>query len=1023
MLVYLELNRKIITCLTFVAAIQFYVHAKNDTIPTWLDTIPPEISIDPINRYHSSMFNFSFEANKRSIIWFAINSKEKFEQYTGPVPITNDGKYIIYFYGEDDFTNKSIVDSIRYVFDQKPPQLTISPSSGVFAAGTVLHLKTDERCTFYLLKSQSDLTGEQIADSMILDKNLSGYISAIDSCGNKAISEYVNIKIETQPENPALFPDEGIYKKPQKMIFQTKDSSEIYYTFDAVQPQQWFTRYYGPAGIPYGLTILRYYAKSKSGLVTEVFRRKFIIDTIPPEVTAHISKGENEDTIELYTKEQSTIRYETNRINPSVESSRYSVPIIAKHKGKYFIMARAWDLAGNESDIFKWECKYDFDAPVLKISNNGGSFKAPQRISITSNEPAKIFYTLDGSKTGSNSILYNNTDGIIISREDSTTLRYYGIDDAGNMTEEKTAHFYIDTHPPQLKVRISGKMADGRFQVQITSDEPSEIHYTIDGTDPGIYSPVYTSSISINSGKILKYFAIDKSGNESPIAIMNELKKPRVEAIPDGGIYNKKIKISFESNSAGTIQWRLLPDADFRPLTEPVLLDKEGLYSLEYYLESADGSHSPMRRNEYSIDWTAPNVQVELKKGTNDSVIVFFEASENATIYYTTDGSNPIYNPEAKTAGNKYLQLRDRIVIARAKDTRLAFYAEDVAKNQSSVSILDVMSPRAVPNVPAGKEKLYDRILSITLNTINQSTIYYCRHGHIPSTDSAVFSEPITLLESDTIVDFVVDASGYQGQKDTLIYLLDLPPSPQFKITNDTIYAGKPVYFDASESIDKETPFDKLLFKWDFDGDGKFDTELGKLSKTTHNYSQTGNYTVILEIVDGNNRKSQISKSIMVLGVCPSDMASINSDDGHNFCIDIYEYPNLQYTLPQTNISWVEAKIACIDAGKRLCTAEEWASACHGINKTAYPYGHQFQFKKCPTEGTKLYKSGSFRNCSDSKVKDMIGNAWEWVEDKNGDYPGMYGGSYKYGKDAHCGLRADGYVASRSGEVGFRCCK
>jgi formylglycine-generating enzyme required for sulfatase activity len=53
----------------------------------------------------------------------------------------------------------------------------------------------------------------------------------------------------------------------------------------------------------------------------------------------------------------------------------------------------------------------------------------------------------------------------------------------------------------------------------------------------------------------------------------------------------------------------------------------------------------------------------------------------------------------------------------------------------------------------------------------------------------------------------------------------------------------------------------------------------------------------------------------------------------------------------------------------------------------------------------------------------MTGNVWEWVEDKHGDYPLMYGGTFLYGKDAHCGLKTEGNVASRSAETGFRCCK
>jgi hypothetical protein len=642
---------------------------------------------------------------------------------------------------------------------------------------------------------------------------------------------------------------------------------------------------------------------------------------------------------------------------------------------------------------------------------------------IKANEPSKIFYTLDGSTPGSNSTLYNSAQGILISREDSTRLRYFGIDEAENVTVEKEVRFFIDTRPPQVKARITGKIQDGNFQVQLFSKEPATIYFETSGADPGLSSPVYSAPVNLKTGQILKYFAVDKIGNRTPVVIMDELKKPRVEAVPDGGIFNKKVKINFVTNITGVVRWRLLPDTVFKPLTDTIVLPNEGLYSLEYFLEGEGGFNSPIRRNEYTIDWTAPQVQISLKKGANDSVIVFFESSENATIYYTTDGTNPVFSNTAQTAGNKYLQSKDRIIIPRAKDTRLAFFAEDVAKNQSAISILDVMSPRAIPNVPFGVDKVYDRILSITLNTADQSTIYYCRHGHIPTTDSAVYTEPITLLESDTIKAFVVDASGYKGPVDVFTYLIDLPPSPQFVVVTDTVNAGKPIVFDASESIDKETPVDQLMFRWDFDGDGKFDTEAGKYMKVSHIFPNAGNFSVLLEIVDGKKRSSKITRTIVVSAQCPSDMISINGKSGKPFCIDTYEWPNLRDEYPQTQVSWVEAKMSCIDAGKRLCSADEWETACRGINKTVYPYGNKYELKRCPTEGKVLFKSGNFKYCNEFKVNDMTGNAWEWVEDKHGDYPLMYGGSFEYGKDAHCGLKAEGNVASRSGEIGFRCCK
>jgi Sulfatase-modifying factor enzyme 1/PKD domain/Fn3 associated/Chitobiase/beta-hexosaminidase C-terminal domain len=983
----------LVILLTSVMAMSVFAAGKNgkDTVPSWLDTIAPIVKADPLKRLHSSMFYIKLTSNERAQIWYSLNTPDSMRLFNSPEYISKDGEYNLYYYAEDDFANKSKVESIQYILDQRPPSLMVTPNSGLYPSGTVVRLKTDEKCRFLLMKSSNDTTGTAITDSIPLKNEFSGYIAAIDMCGNRSVSDYVKYQIDTAKVVPVISPGEGVYRLGQKISFSNIGTIDVFYSFDPVQPAEWFTRYDKPATLPYGTTIVRFYGKNKAGTNSEIFRTKFTIDTIPPKIISRIGKGPNADTIILSTRDQSPIRYEINKMIVNNESPVYSGPIIIAHKGKATVRASARDEAGNESEGFKWEGKWDLTPPLVQVSSNGGSFTKQQKVFVTANEPVKVFYTLDGSTVTQASLLYNAGEGILISREDSTLVRLIAYDFAENASVEKTIPFFIDSRPPQVRVRINGSMQDGKFLVSLIADEESKIYYATGGADPSYSSSQYAGPFTITTGTILKYFAVDKSGNRSNVLVMDELVRPRVEAVPNGGLYNKKLKITFATNTSGTVHWRLLPDTLFQPLTDTIVLDEEGVYSLEYYIESKDGLISPLRRNEYTIDWTAPYVQISIKKGVNDSVIVFFDASENASIYYTIDGSNPLYSQTAKTAGNKFLQSKDRIVVPRTKNSRLAFYAEDIARNQSAISILDVMSPKAVPNVPAGSDKMYDRILSISLNTPDQSIIYYCRHGNTPTSDSTVYTEPVTLMQSDTILAFVVDASGYKGQVDTFIYHIDLPPIPQFRVTSDSLVAGKTVVFDANESIDKETPFDKLQFRWDFDGDGNYDTEKGSLSKVTHVYPKAGNYSVTLEITDWNKRIATISRVVAISAICPSDMISVNKKDGNNFCIDKYEWPNVDNEQPQTGVSWVEAKMSCIDAGKRLCTAEEWETACRGIDKTVYPYGNKYLQQKCATEGKIVYKSGSFKNCNNFHVEDMTGNVWEWVEDKHGDYPLMYG--------------------------------
>ena len=170
---------------------------------------------------------------------------------------------------------------------------------------------------------------------------------------------------------------------------------------------------------------------------------------------------------------------------------------------------------------------------------------------------------------------------------------------------------------------------------------------------------------------------------------------------------------------------------------------------------------------------------------------------------------------------------------------------------------------------------------------------------------------------------------------------------------------------------------------------------------------------------------------------CASDAGEIRvaSADG-DFYIDKYEASranatsatmgtgvtaacNMAATVPWGNVTYEDAKNACLDAGKRLCTREEWMAAC-GAN---YPYGSSYQKGVCNDGGTESSVSGGHSGClTSSGIYDMSGNLREWVEGGI-----LMGGGYLSGStELTCNSGktiSDPLSYSPSQADGFRCCR
>ncbi len=170
--------------------------------------------------------------------------------------------------------------------------------------------------------------------------------------------------------------------------------------------------------------------------------------------------------------------------------------------------------------------------------------------------------------------------------------------------------------------------------------------------------------------------------------------------------------------------------------------------------------------------------------------------------------------------------------------------------------------------------------------------------------------------------------------------------------------------------------------------------------------------------------------------------------------------------FPQGFSNRAIAARACTNAGKRLCSRDEWYKACVGPNgprptngqyPVAFPYGPSYEKGKCNFQvvpghplmivgrsssqlddprlmlaesgGQRLLaKTGAFDQCTNAYgVYDMVGNQDEVVSDTSGDHMIFVGGFYSRDQGARpsgCASAISAHHASLYTDysIGFRCC-
>lgn len=316
-----------------------------------------------------------------------------------------------------------------------------------------------------------------------------------------------NTSVDTTPPNVSASPAGGIYNTPVNVTLSSDETANIYYTLDGSEPTTSGTLYNSSIAIDTNKT-LKYLGQDTSGNISPVNTENYVIDTTAPNINisspidgerisgtvnfeVYTSDAVGIDKVEFYID---GVKSGEDTVAPFVYSWDTSSAI-----GSHILLAKAYDLAGNNgtsNSVSVTVAAPDTTPPVINADPIGGVFNTPINVSLSSDENATTYYTIDGSDPTTASPIYNTPINI----SSNKTLKYFGKDTSGNISAIKTQSYVIDTTGPTVTITTpaNGSSVKGTQSVQVDASDSlgiSKIDLYIDNT---VKSTSSTSPLTYN---------------------------------------------------------------------------------------------------------------------------------------------------------------------------------------------------------------------------------------------------------------------------------------------------------------------------------------------------------------------------------------------------------------------------------------------------------------------------------------------------------------------------------------------
>ncbi|MCP3145223.1 chitobiase/beta-hexosaminidase C-terminal domain-containing protein [Pyxidicoccus xibeiensis] len=727
-------------------------------------------------------------------------------------PFTLAANTTVRFFSVDKAGNTEGAKSEQYTFtsgqDTQAPTTVANPAGGSFNSPRSVALTCDDgtgtgcAATYFTLDgSIPSESSTRYTAALAISATTTLRFFSVDRAGNAEGVRRERYVLDTEPPTVAASPRGGTYGATRVVTLTCDDGdgagcAAIHYTLDGSIPSASSPVYTAPFTLQ-ATTRVRFLAVDLAGNASDAVTELYTLDGTGPVTTATPRGGTFHAafTVSLACDDGTgtgcaATYFTTNGAAPTRSSERFAGPITIS--GNTTLRFFSVDAADNDGPVVTETYVLDQAAPVTRATPPGRSYAGEQLVTLTCEDAAgtgcvATYYTLDGSAPTTTSPLYVAPVRVA----SSLTLRFFSVDQAGNVETPRTEPYVIDRVPPTAAATPPGGTYATVQQVTLTCADGTgsgcaSIHYTLDGSTPTVGSAAYQAPLQLASNVTLRFFAVDAVGNRGEVQTQQysiDTSAPLTTASPAGGTFggDTQVTLTCDDGQGGTgcAVTRYTDDGTAPTDTSPRYTGPIAVTStrtLRFFSVDTAGNREPTRVATFTVDRVAPTTTPSLRGGNYTTPVTVSLScldaggSTCAATHLTLDGSTPT------TASPRYT---GPITFQANTTTTLRFFSVDALGNAEAVkteSFLVDTAPPLTTAAPRGGTYRAAQDVVLTCNDgagVGCGAVFHTTDPAAPKGSFFLYSGPIRVSANTTLRFYSEDALGNSEPVRSETYVID----------------------------------------------------------------------------------------------------------------------------------------------------------------------------------------------------------------------------------------------------------